>query len=285
MKNDEHPDFNLDELLKQTLKDDLPPQAQARMKQRLARFRQQVEGRRRDDSRLSLGSRRYAVVFARAALVAAGLLLIVLGLSIRGLSRQNILVESFNAYQKEAAVFAGISDAGYLECRVRISRGAEPPREFLIEWLTPGETRVRILEPEGELTKIVFLPRAKRTVLENIALASYGKDKAGARVDADLRPIEDLLSSSRLAGLLEGFWRLESSGRRDDCDWESYSVVIGRTAPRSKIIVDMCTGLPTRLEHVTGSGENLEAVFNWNTENSGPLNPVGFTGPAGEKKA
>jgi hypothetical protein len=137
MKNDEHPDFNLDELLKQTLKDDLPPQAQARMKQRLARFRQQVEGRRRDDSRLSLGSRRYAVVFARAALVAAGLLLIVLGLSIRGLSRQNILVESFNAYQKEAAVFAGISDAGYLECRVRISRGAEPPREFLIEWLTP----------------------------------------------------------------------------------------------------------------------------------------------------
>ncbi len=285
MKNDTPPDFDLDELLKQTLKDDLPPQTEARLRRQLLIFRRRVEERQRGDFRLSLSSRRYPVVFPRAALVAAGILLIALGFSIGRLSRPNILVESFAAYQKEAAVFAGISDARYLKCRVRVSGGAEPSREFMIEWISPRETHVHILEPGREMTKTVLLPAAERSVLEEIASTAQGTGGRGEVLDSQLRPIEDLLSSSRLAGLLEGFWQLESSGRRGDCDWESFSVVVGRTAPRSKIIVDMCTGLPTRLEHVTGSGENLEAVFNWNTENSGPLNPVGFTGPAGEKKA
>jgi hypothetical protein len=285
MKNDKQPDFDLDELLKQNLKDDLPPQTEARLRRQLLSFRRRVEERKREDVRLSFGSRGYAVVFARVALVGAGLLLIILGLSIRSLSRQNLLVESFTSYQKEAAVFAGISDARYLECRVRVSRDAEPSREFLIEWLSPRETRVRILEPEGELTKTVFLPPAERTVLENIASALHGVAEAGAKVDEQLRPVEGLLSSSRLTGLLEGSWQQESSGRQGDCDWESFSVAGVRTAPRSKIVVDMCTGLPTRLEHQTGSGENLEAVFNWNMKNSGPLKPAGFSGPAEEKKS
>ncbi len=285
MKNRERTDFDLDDLLKQTLKDDLPPLTEARLKQQLALFRRRVEERSRDESRLVLGSRRIPAVFARAALAAASVLLIALGFTIGRLSRQNILVASFTSFQKEAAVFAGISDARYLECRVRVSRDAEPSREFLIEWLSPRETRVRILEPEGVMTKTVVIPAAKSSVLEEIASTSEGARARGEVLDAQLRPIEDLLSSARLTGLLEGSWQLESSGRRGDCDWESFSVAGVRTAPRSKIVVDMCTGLPTRLEHQTGAGENLEAVFNWNTENSGPLKPAGFSGRAEEKKS
>jgi hypothetical protein len=285
MKNEKQPDFDLNELLKQTLKDDLPALTEVRLKQQLTRFRRRVEERRRDEFRHSFGSRRIPAVFARTALAAAGILLVVLGVSIRGSGRQNILVSSFTAYQKEAAVFAGISDARNLKCRVRLSGRAMPAREFLIDWMSPRETRVRILEPDGEITKTVYLPAAKRSVLEEIASASHGAGGRGEVLDAQLGPIEDLLSSSRLTGLLEGYWQLESSGRRGDCDWESFSVVVGRTAPRSRIILDTCTGLPTRLEHVTALGENLEAVFNWNTENSGPLNPVGFSGPDGMPKA
>jgi hypothetical protein len=285
MKNRERTDLDLDKLLKRTLKDDLPPLTEARLKQQLALFRRRVEERSREESRLLLGSRGIPVVFARAALAAAGVLLIALGFSIRNVGRHNILVASFTTYQKEAAVFAGISDARYLKCQVRVSGGAEPSREFLIEWLSPRETRVRILEPGREMTKTVLLPSAEKSVLEEIASTSQGTGEKGESLDAQFCPVEDLLSSTRLTGLLEGFWQLESSGRRGNCDWESFSVVVGRAAPRSKIVVDSCTGLPTRLEHVTGSGENLEAVFNWNTENSGPLNPVGFSGPVGENNA
>jgi hypothetical protein len=285
MKNHEKTNPDLDKLLKQTLKDDLPPQTETRLKQQLTRFRRQVEERKRKEIRPLPRSRRFPVVFTRAALAAAGVGLIVLGFAIGRMSRQNIMVASFTTYQKEAAVFAGISDARHLKCRVRVSGGAEPSREFLIEWLSPRETRVRILEPEKEMTKTVRLPAAESSVLEEIASASQGTGGRGETLDAELRPVEDLLSSARLTGLLDGAWQLVSSGRGDNCDWESFSVVVGGTAPRSKIVVDSCTGLPTRLEHVTVSGENLEAVFNWNAENSGPLNPVGFNGAAGKKKA
>ncbi len=284
MKKRDRLEPDIDGLLKQTLRDDLPPEVGARMRKRLDQFRRRTEETVQEDMRPALTWRRPWILIAPTVPVAAAVLFIVLGFLLSRPGRRSILGDSVAAYQKVAVISGEISAARSMECLVRFSKGGELLQEFRIQWLTPRRTLVRILGPDKELTRTISLPPASRSVLEQLAQSASAVEQIEPELGAELLPVEGLLSPSRLVGLLEGRWQPGGSERRGDCDWESFFIVGPRVEPRSRITVDSCTGLPARLEREIGSGEKVEAVFRWNPLEPGPVKSSADAGPAGKTK-
>jgi len=285
MKERERFEPDIDGLLKQTLRDDLPAEIGAKMKRRLDEFRRQTEESAGGEIRPALTRRRPWILLTRSSLTAAAVLFIVLGFSLTGRGRRSILSDSIAAFQKVAVISGKISDARSMECVVRLSQGAELRQEFRIQWLLSGQAVVRIMGPEGELTRAVRLPPSRRSVLEHLAQAETAAGEKGPELDAELLPVEGLLSPSRLVGLLQGTWEPEGNERRGDCDLDSFFIFGSRLEPRSKVTVDGCTGLPTRLVRETGPGETVEAVFRWSGVEPGPVKLTLKTGAAGKTRA
>ncbi len=282
MKKRDRLELDIDGLLKQTLRDDLPPEVGARLKRRLDRFRHSLEDRVQEDRHPALTLRRPWALLARTALAAAAVLIIVLGFSISGPGRRSVLSDSVASYQKVAGISGEISAARAMECLVRLSKGGELQQEFFIRWLPSGQTLVRIIGPDWELTREVRLPPASRSVLEYIALPAEAREAREPQTSAELLPVEGLLSPSRLIGLLEGTWKPEGGERRGDCDLDSFSILGPRLGPRSKVTVDGCTGLPTRLAREISPDEKVEAVFRWGAGEPGPMKLSLNTCPAGK---
>jgi hypothetical protein len=150
-----------------------------------------------------------------------------------------------------------------MECAVRLDRPEEPLKQFVIQWISPEETRVRLVRAGEETMLTVHPPRPERSVLEFIAEPGPDETAAPPELEAELRPVEGLLSSARLRKLLDGRWQLAGIERRDGCDWKSFSVSSSLDTSSSRITVDTCTSLPVRLEKEVGPGEKIEALFRW----------------------
>jgi hypothetical protein len=270
---------DMDELLKKTLRDDLPAEVQARMKRRLDQFRRSLEDRAQENQRPAWILRRPWVLLGRAALAAAAVTLIVLGFSLSGPGRRSILSDSVASYQKLAGISWEISAAPTMECQVQFSKGGKLQQEFRIQWLSPGRTLVRVIGSGGEITRELGLPPARRSVLEHIALPAEAREMREPQLSAELLPVEGLLSPSRLIGLLEGTWKPAGSERRGDCKLDSYSIFGPRFEPRSTVTVDGCTGLPARLAREISPDEKVEAVFRWGTGDPGPVKLSRVAGP------
>jgi hypothetical protein len=272
---------DIDELLKKTLRDDLPAEVGVSMKRRLDQFRRSLEDRTQENQRPAWILRRPWIILGRAALAAAAVLLIVLGFSLSGPGRRSILSDSVTSYQRVAGISGEISAAQTMECLVRFSKDGELQQEFRIQWQSPGRTLVRIIEPDREITREVSLPPARRSILEHIALPAEAREVREPQLAAELLPVEGLLSPSRLMGFLEGTWKPEGSERRGDCELDSYSIFGPRFEPPSTVTVDGCTGLPARLAREIRPGEKVEAVFRWGAVEPGPVKLSRIASPAG----
>jgi len=253
----------LERLLRTAFPDDLPADAEEMMGRQLDRFRQRWVEKEREDALESIRSRRWTAALIRISLAAVSVLFIILGLRLRASSPQADLGSSLASLQ-QAAYFSGrIMDFQSMECAVRLDRPEEPSQQFFIQWISPEETRVRLIRAGEETVRTVHPPKPERSVLELIVKSGPDETVATSRLEAELRPVEGLLSSAQLRKLLDGRWRLAGTERRDGCDWKSFSVSRVSDASPSRITVDTCTSLPIRLEKDVGSGEKIEALFRW----------------------
>lgn len=263
MSRDEHVQFDVDRLLEQTFLDDLPADAEEMMGKQLDRFRHRWLETERQEAAISLRPRRWTTALIRVSLAAVSVLFIILGLRLRASSPQADLGSSLAALQWQALFSGRITDFQSMECAVRLGRPNEPSQQFVIQWISPEETRVRLVIAGEESVRTVHPPKPEGSVLELIAKSGPDETAAPTGLEAELRPVEGLLSSAQLRKLLDGRWQPAGTERRDGCDWKSFSVNNAPDASPSRVTVDTCTFLPVRLEKEVGSGEWIEAVFHW----------------------
>jgi hypothetical protein len=263
MRRDKTVRQDLERLLGKAFPDDLPADAEEMMRRQLDRFRQRWVEKEREDALVSIRPRRWTAALIRISLAAVSVLIIILGLRLRASSPRADLGSSLASLQWEAFFSARIMDFQSMECAVRLDRPEEPSQHFVIQWLSPEETLVRLVIAGEESVRTVYPPKSERSVLELIAKSGPDETAAPPHLEAELRPVEGLLSSAQLRKLLDGRWRLAGTERRDGCDWKSFSVTNAPDASPSRITVDTCTSLPVRLEKEVGSGERIEAVFRW----------------------
>ncbi len=255
--------LDVDGLLKQVFSDDLPVDAEARMAAQLDRFRLDWEKTRkaRDVRASRLGRLSFAP--ARVVLVVASVCLVVLGLSLRPKKTPTALASSLVLLQKTVSVSAQVSTQRTMECTVSLDTAEKTSLRYVIRWISPEETQVRVLRDGKEVVHTFHPQRMENSVLELIARPGGKKTRDEPPLEMELLPVEDLLTPSRFLRLLEGRWRPAGIKRQDGCDQESFSIGKFPAAAPSRLTVDACTFLPVKLEQDFGPGEKLEAVFRW----------------------
>lgn len=268
MRSDEQKPFDIDGLLEQAFPDDLPAEAEERMAGRLSRSRQEWQMTEKGTIARSPSPRRWSLALARISLVAVSAVVVILGLSLRPSGPPTGLASSLAALQKAASVSGQVGSDRALECTVRLER-EEASSWFVIEWINPEETRVRVILSGKETLHTIRLRKVDRSLLELVARIGGKETGDQPPLAAELLPVEDLLTSSRFRRLLEGSWRPAGIERLDGCDWESFAISKTPGAAPSRVTVDTCTFLPVRLEKELGPGGMLEAVFRW-APRSGP---------------
>ena len=261
--------LDVDGFLKQVFPDDLPVDAEAKMAAQLDRFRREWEKAEKAQDVRASRSRRLSLALARISLVAASALLIVLGLSLRPTAPPTALASSLAALQKTASVSGQVGGDRTMECTVRLDKAGMTSSRYIIRWISPLETQVRILLAGEESVRTIRPRNPERSVLAFIAKDGQQETRVQPLLDAELLPVEDLLNSSRLRRLLDGRWLPAGIERTDGCDWESFSISKASGEPPSRVTVDSCTFLPMKLEKDLDKGGKLEAVFRW-IPRSGP---------------
>lgn len=269
-------DVDVNQLLGRAFKDDLPLEAEDRMKGQLHDFRRMMEAHRRDEGPIQLMLRRRKIAYGRISLAAASVFFIVLGFSLRPSGPADALAATLSTYHKAVFIAEQVGSFQSMECTVRFYKAAEPPQQFFIQWASPRETRIQVQTPGKEIAKIIHLPQIDRSVAEFIAKAGRGDKEARQKLEAEFVPVEDLLSSSDLLRLLDGKWKLEGSERKNNCNWESFSITNAEDETASKVTVDWCARLPVGLEKTVRSGDRLEAVFRWNSPGTPSAAPSSF---------
>lgn len=256
-----HPD--VDGLLKQVFADDLPVDAEAALAAQFDRFRETWG--KTETAREARASRLRRLSFspARIALVAASICFIAFGFSLRLRRTPTPLASSLATLQTAASVSGQVGSGRIMGCTVHLDTEGGDTLRYVIRWVSPEETQVRIILAGEESVRTVFSQSGDRSVLELVSRAAERETREELPLDAELLPVEDLLTSSRLRRLLAGRWLPAGIERTNGCDRESFSIARTIEELPSKVTVDACTFLPMKLERKLDKGGKLEAVFLW----------------------
>lgn len=238
----------IDTLLRQTLKDDLPPAAAEGMQRRLDRFREKMETapqRRPVLERLwtglmeSLRPVPVMQVLKAGLMAAASIVLVVAGSLLQTDGSKNALAESISTWNAAIHTYNGIRGADAMACTVNISAGEDPPVQYTVRWLSDGGVSVQAASP------------ARLTAYEPL--------------------LEKHLSRRGLTALLDGQWVYKNYRRVGTCEWGTFDVVKPDfnkpgAVTRVEVTADLCTCLPEHMKltaHTVGV-YSVNVHFDWN---------------------
>jgi hypothetical protein len=258
-----------DRWLNQAFPDDLPVDAEAKMSAQFERFRKEWEKVGKAQDVRASRPRRLSSAPVRILLAAASALLVVLGFSLRPTSPPTALASFLSVLQKTVSVSGQVSSDRTMECTVYLDKAGYDSSRYIISWISPEETQVRIILAGEESVRTIRPRNAESSVLTFMAEDGQQQAEIQPALDAELLPVKDLLTSSRLRWLLDGRWLPVGVEKADGCDWESFSILKGSGGTPSRVTVDTCTFLPMKFEKDLDTGGKLEAFFRW-APRSGP---------------
>jgi hypothetical protein len=250
----------IDNLLKQTLKDDLPPEVENRLYIQLRQFQEKTVKQEKLQLNFfgfvrnffNLKSQEWRLerhLIKSAALTFALVVFIILlaaAIVVPITSTPGVLAESFSTLTTSLYVSGQISQANAMECSVEAVTGKGERLNYSIRW-TPDQTRVHILEPGKTIMKTLLVKNGDITIIDNINdTIRHGKDLEHMD-DPQFQPIIHYLSPANFRERLQVKWGPRSYRQQGDCDVGTFAVLNPGEKVDTEVIVDMCTFLPTRM--------------------------------------
>jgi hypothetical protein len=239
---------DVDRLLRETLADDLPPDAEGRLRAGLRSSWRTAAAATSADGRVRQGREAWALGWSprRALLAAAALVAVAVGGVVHLEAGAGPLAESFLLQQTAARVVSQLRRVSAMSCQLETRDAWGRAQRFAIEWRDTGETKVWIEGAETTQHLTVRLPREPASLL---ARARAGRPReARFPEDAGVRPAAAHLTPERVAGLLSGRWeRVQglTEGRPGEV---TFSVSPPGNAGAVRVTVDASTDLPVSLE-------------------------------------
>lgn len=278
MKKQNACEYPVDDLLKQTLKDDLPPEVEDRLYIQLRRFQEQTG--KQQSGVVNLKWVLSQQLIKSAALVFAFVVFVIL-LATAGFvpltDSQNLLAESLSTFTTSINVFEQISRSNGMDCSVETTTGKGDRLNYSIKW-TPGSTRVQVFKPDNAIIKTLEIIDDRVTIIDH-ADNTLRYVKTLEQLDDPLfQPVMDFISPADLQERIQMKWKSGIYWKRGDCDEGTFTVLNSREKADMEIIVDMCTLLPTKMTTYrtfpTETGEGGEMVikvqFAWETPPTPP---------------
>jgi len=283
MKKENPGKFEIDDLLKQTLKDDLPPELENRMKKQLTLFREKMEQpqqQRREETtralrRLFQGERLKWMqwMFKKQFLAPASIIMVVLGAVLQISGPRSVLAESISLLKTSVIVSNRVSHAGSMECSMQVPAENGQHLKYSIQWLSPNLTRVQVKKQNQDIIKTMWISEEEITIVDHATNTLHNVEEFMQIDDPELQHTLGLLSPLDLVERMDGKWRLKQYEQHGDCEWGIFTVAIAEEKTFLELTVDLCTFLPTNFKKFladpkkeSGEGKILMNVnFRWNT--------------------
>jgi len=283
MKKENSGDFEIDDLLKQTLKDDLPPELESRMKKQLMLFREimeQPEQQRRDETNGILrrlfhgeGLKWMKWMFKKQVLAPASIIMVVLGAVLQITGPRSVLAESISLLKTSVIVSDRVSHAESMECSMQVPAENDQQLKYSIQWLSPNLTRVQVKKQNQDIIKTMWISEEEITIADHATDTQRKVERVNQIDDSDFKQALGLLSPLDLVELMEGKWRLKQYKQHGDCESGTFTVAVPEEKTLLELTVDLCTFLPTNFKKFledtkkeSGEGKILMDVnFKWNT--------------------
>ncbi len=282
-KSSQHP---IDDLLKQTMKDDLTPEVENRLNLQLRQFREKTLKQEKPQLNFygfvknffntnnpvrRLGQQ----LIKSAALTFAFVVFIILLAAASFVPITNspgVLAESFSTLTTSLYVYRQISRVNAMQCSVEAVTGKGERLTYSLKW-TPDRTRVHIIKPGNIIVKTLLVKNDHITIIDKTNnTVRHGKGMENMD-DQQFQPILDYISPTNFRESLQEKWGPKSYRQQGDCDEGTFSVINPGKKGDREVIVDMCTYLPTRMIKYrpipTQPGKRGEVVmsihFTWET--------------------
>jgi len=275
MSADRRNEHDLDRLLKQVLKDDLPSETEFRMKKRLAAFRSAPESS--DDTKAAQGRRwrilppvfaqRHAPVgvFRKEVLACLSAAMLVAGVVIHLGGYQSLLANSISLLKMSVSLTEQLRLARSMDCVIRMpALGSSAPR-YRIRWVRDGHTRMDVESPRG-------LERTLWIFQGNVTAFSYESGLSSATPPGpDLQePLPALVSPNDLARRISETWELQPENKRHISS--SLVFIDHRDGATIEVYFDKSSYLPVSLNRKPPKADGkggpggvaTTAVFIWN---------------------
>ncbi len=283
MKKENSGKFEIDDLLKQTLKDDLPPELESRMKKQLKLFREKMEQpqqQRREETNGALrrlfhgeGLKWMRWMFKKQVLAPASIIMVVLGAVLQITGPRSVLAESISLLKTSVIVSDRVSHARSMECSMEVPAENDQQLKYSIQWLSPNLTRVQVKKPNQDIIKTMWISEEEITIADHATNILGKVENVNQIDDPEFKHALGLLSPLDLVERMDGKWRLKQYEQHGDCEWGIFTVAIPEEKTFLELTVDLCAFLPTSFKKFladpkkeSGEGKILMNVnFKWNT--------------------
>lgn len=283
MKKEKLPDFDIDELLKQSLKDDLPPEAEKSMKRQLIQLRKKMEKLEREPTprinkylnKLFRAERKPWMhwMLKKEVLAAASVAMIVLGSMLHMSGSQSALSKKISLLGTSVLVSGQVSRVESMECAVKALKDDAKSLTYSIQWVPPNLTKVQIKRSDDAVIKTLWLSEEEILIKDHIK-GTISREKNIAQIsDPHFHAVLGLLSPPDLVERMYGQWQLKQHEKHGDCEWGIFIITLPEESALLEISVDLCTYFPVNMEKfiLDSSKENkkgkllLNVHFKWNT--------------------
>lgn len=276
MSTERQNEHDLDNLLKQVLKDDLPPETEFGMRKRLTAFRKAIEpsydahlARRAGPWKRSpvfelWFTRRQA--FRKDVLVYVSVVMLAAGAVLHLGGYQSLLAESISLLKISMSLSGQIRRADSMDCRVKMPAAVTQATSYRIRWVREGLSRVDIESPRGIDETLWIVHGSVWT-----AGSAEGSSKPATYLVPSLpEPVMALLSPADLARRLDQHWQLQHDMKQHDpnrlvfIDRQSRDIVEVYFEKKSFVPISLSWKPPETNGKGRTGGAATRADFTWN---------------------
>jgi len=267
MKKEHSDQHKTDSLIRQVLKDDLPPALEEKMKERILRFRKEIEQPRQIRRRnLSVGW-----IFRKEVLAGASVLMLVSGGALQLIGYRSALADTVSALNTSVSVMDRIGHTGTMECQIEIPGDNGLALSYTIRWLSPNLVRVDAHKSD-KMNKTLWVSESGIIIADHIHNTTEKAEGVWKITDATFRPVLWLMTPEELAERLYGKWKLRLYEQTDKPDQGLFIFLDQEEKAVLEMTVDLNTYLPLRIEKFLPESPELDekgrsvmqAHFNWN---------------------
>jgi len=281
MKKEKYHNLEIDDLLKQVLKDDLPPESESRMRRRFIQFRKKIE---QPDlqQRMSVSMiwrhffrpkewqwahwmlKKEVLAFSSIIMVALGGIMHVSG-------HRSALAESVLMLNISVSVSDQVRHTGSMECTVQEPWENGQSLAYSIRWLLPNMTRVDVQKTD-EIHKTLWISDEDITIVDHVKNTLRKVDSVEQIKDPLFQPIMGFLTPSELAERMYGRWQPKQYEQQDERQLGTFTYAIHEEKALLEMTVNLNTYLPMSIRKFlpgsTKAGEEekliMQVHFIWN---------------------
>jgi hypothetical protein len=223
MSTDRQNEHDVDKLLKQVLKDDLPSETEFRMRKRMVVFRRALESS--DDPHAARSARSWRFppvfeqwrlrhwVFRKEVLAYVSAVMLAAGAVIHLGGCQSLLADSISLLKISMSLTEQMRLASSMDCVVKMPAAGTQATIYHIRWVRDGRTRVDVESPRG-VDETLWIIQGRVTIANSAA----GLSPAANPVPDLQETVMALLSPADLARRLDQSWQLQPGKKQHDPD-------------------------------------------------------------------